>query len=302
MPQQLPETISVSKDLTFYPAYCFPASPTWFRWVKLTAYDIHHILRARPGFSVSATNNALSIHHDDISTAPGLNLNTYSFTPPPLLLFYLNHPIQFVQIVGIVVSLHQPYASLVVITLDDSSGATIEIAWKNPDDNITWMTFGQTAHSSEHASAQTIPEILSTLDSGTCIVAKGTLTTYRSIRQLTLHRLSVIRSTTEELTHISSRTSFLLSTLSKPWTLPSSQQKRLQADAEAEHVRDRTRARRRMQREEYIEGKVLAEWNAEEAKRVEEAEKARQNGEVVMQELTKRRNCIGRPREPIAET
>ncbi len=34
---------------TIYPAYCFPASPTYDVWVKLTAADVH-ALREEPGF------------------------------------------------------------------------------------------------------------------------------------------------------------------------------------------------------------------------------------------------------------
>jgi hypothetical protein len=36
-------------QLTFYPAFCFKASPTHFAWVKMTAADVHR-LRTRKGF------------------------------------------------------------------------------------------------------------------------------------------------------------------------------------------------------------------------------------------------------------
>jgi hypothetical protein len=36
-------------ELSFYPAFCFPASPTHFTWVKLSIADIHR-LRPRRGF------------------------------------------------------------------------------------------------------------------------------------------------------------------------------------------------------------------------------------------------------------
>lgn len=35
--------------LTFYPAFCFKASPTHFAWVKMAAVDVHR-LRTRKGF------------------------------------------------------------------------------------------------------------------------------------------------------------------------------------------------------------------------------------------------------------
>lgn len=35
--------------LTFYPAYCYKASPTHFAWVKLSAVNVHHLTR-RSGY------------------------------------------------------------------------------------------------------------------------------------------------------------------------------------------------------------------------------------------------------------
>lgn len=37
------------EEYTFYPAFCFPASPTHFTWVKMCIADIHR-LQARKGF------------------------------------------------------------------------------------------------------------------------------------------------------------------------------------------------------------------------------------------------------------
>lgn len=39
----------VQKELPFYPAFCFPASPTHFTWVKMSIVDIHR-LQSRRGF------------------------------------------------------------------------------------------------------------------------------------------------------------------------------------------------------------------------------------------------------------
>lgn len=37
------------EELPFYPAFCFPASPTHFTWVKMSIAEIHR-LRSRNGF------------------------------------------------------------------------------------------------------------------------------------------------------------------------------------------------------------------------------------------------------------
>lgn len=60
--------------LTYYGRYLFAHSPTYSRWARLTARDIHTILHHRAGFE-------------------GQNL-----------WFYLNHPICWIRIVGLVVA------------------------------------------------------------------------------------------------------------------------------------------------------------------------------------------------------
>lgn len=40
---------NLGAPLTFYPAYCFPLSPTFNAWARLNAIDVH-ALQERPGF------------------------------------------------------------------------------------------------------------------------------------------------------------------------------------------------------------------------------------------------------------
>lgn len=42
-------SLLVSNPSSIYPAYCFSASPTYHKWVKLTATDVH-ALRREPTF------------------------------------------------------------------------------------------------------------------------------------------------------------------------------------------------------------------------------------------------------------
>jgi hypothetical protein len=44
-----PTEAGKEKELPFYPAFCFPASPTHFTWVKMSIADIHR-LQSRRGF------------------------------------------------------------------------------------------------------------------------------------------------------------------------------------------------------------------------------------------------------------
>ena len=54
----MPNPFSV--PLTFYPAYCFPLSPTHNTWARLTASDVH-ALRERTGFEGTSTPFTLSL-------------------------------------------------------------------------------------------------------------------------------------------------------------------------------------------------------------------------------------------------
>lgn len=54
-------------ELPFYPAFCFPASPTHFTWVKMSIADIHR-LQSRRGFEGTTPHlsNFFYLHSDDI--------------------------------------------------------------------------------------------------------------------------------------------------------------------------------------------------------------------------------------------
>ncbi|PWY89546.1 hypothetical protein BO94DRAFT_534318 [Aspergillus sclerotioniger CBS 115572] len=84
-----------NNDLVFYPAFCFKASPTHFTWVKMAAVDVLRLKR-RAEFQ---------------------DQSTY---------FYNNHPIRFISLIGLIIARHElPTRS--ILTLDDSTGATIDI-------------------------------------------------------------------------------------------------------------------------------------------------------------------------------
>ncbi|KAL4795238.1 hypothetical protein BDV19DRAFT_363394 [Aspergillus venezuelensis] len=82
-------------DLSFYPAYTFKSSPTNFTWVKLSAANIHRLTR-RSEFG------------------------------EPGLFFYKNHPIRFVNVLGVIVA-RTDVPRRTILTIDDSSGATVDI-------------------------------------------------------------------------------------------------------------------------------------------------------------------------------
>ncbi|KAL4952012.1 hypothetical protein BDW69DRAFT_28942 [Aspergillus filifer] len=81
--------------LPFYPAYTFKSSPTNFTWVKISAANVHRLTR-RSEFG------------------------------EPGLFFYKNHPIRFVNVLGVIVA-RTDVPRRTILTIDDSSGANVNI-------------------------------------------------------------------------------------------------------------------------------------------------------------------------------
>ncbi|KAJ6096481.1 hypothetical protein N7486_007227 [Penicillium sp. IBT 16267x] len=82
-------------DSIIYPAFCFKASPTHFTWVKMAVADVHRLQKPK-------------------------NFDGQK------IFFYKNHPIRFVTVAGLIVARTEVFRRT-ILTLDDSSGATIEV-------------------------------------------------------------------------------------------------------------------------------------------------------------------------------
>ncbi|KIY01953.1 uncharacterized protein Z520_02091 [Fonsecaea multimorphosa CBS 102226] len=300
--------------LTFYPAYTFKASATWSKWVKLTCLDIHTVLNRHEKYS-QVTTSLLAVEGNKDPHASSRQRD------PPLLLFYLNHPIQFVQVIGVVVSLEDYFDKFWLFKIDDSSGAVIDVTCPKPekkkqvelvgagqDNTEATRRVTETAKQSrpntepkpkkshsifgedggEATEDEQLQHTLSLLDIGTTVQAKGTLATFRSTRQLSLLRLNILPTTTHELALIASRTQFLSSTLSRPWILTREEQRKLRDEAQNERDDDIQRARKRKtrevkrrEREERHRQTIDKEYEREEMQRKKEAEEAREWGEVL---------------------
>lgn len=275
--------------ITFYPAFCYEVSPTWQKWVKLTCWDLHEALRPH--------------HHHGQSYTSGPNANQ--------TLFYINHPIQYVQLVGIVVAIEDYHEHLFLLTLDDSSSSTLDVVLRKPKPqqppnqhaqaNLARAESNDLAGSDDENENEdrkeklALLETLSSLTIGSTVLVKGTITTFRGTRQLALLRLQVLRSTTAELQHTAARTAFLSRTLGKPWVVSDSRQQKLRAAAQADKVQLSVRATKaRARRQEQAEWERRREqllqdsYKDEERLRLEAAEEARRDGERVMLRRSKR--------------
>ncbi len=197
--------------LTFYPAYCFPLSPTHNTWARLTAAQVHALCE-RTGFEgtyILSFSPSLSSH---IYTSPPTPIPTARRAKPsnlyparPLgqnLFFHLNHPIKWIRLVGVIVALDL-YPTRWIALLDDSSGATIEItcARRAPapapttrNVNAPSRADDATVRSEFEAPGKGVTAMgrdvdLSGVDVGTVVKVKGGVGSFREVRQMQLERI-----------------------------------------------------------------------------------------------------------------
>jgi len=157
---------------------------TYFTWVKLTASDIHRTLRSRPGFGT---------HHHNSSSVSYQREQSHD---PSSLLFYLNHPVQFVCVSGVVVAFDD-YERLWVFTVDNSSGATIDVTCRKPEKvkeqndkksaqyngslalaRATKVEARKEQDDATVDAADACVETLSRIDIGSVVKVKGTISTF----------------------------------------------------------------------------------------------------------------------------
>ncbi|KAJ5262090.1 hypothetical protein N7505_008957 [Penicillium chrysogenum] len=272
-----------NESLVFYPAFCFKASPTHFTWVKMGAADVHRLRKS----------------NDFV----GQNI-----------FFYNNHPIQFVSLVGIIVA-RTDIPRRTILTLDDSSGATIDIAVLKKEtpkpsttsqptptassENPEWSSFTLTAPTATsltrttHITSKDHDEIdISALQPGTLVRVKGTLSTFRSRMQLHLERFWLVRDTNAEMQFLDARLRFLIEVLSVPWVLTDEEIETLRDDAEKcdeRALEDKRRveraARKKIEREERHARAIARRYEKEENERERELRKIREDGERLMRKF-----------------
>ncbi|KIV92444.1 hypothetical protein PV10_03741 [Exophiala mesophila] len=267
-------TASVYKNLTFYPAYCFPSSPTYHKWVNITASSIHQDLKPHNQFSQYTTSVGKPKRH---------------VANDGLLLFYLNHPIQFVQVVGVIVAFDGDNKRFWIFTLDDASGSTIDVLCPKPDEDADpGPTTSVSKSPDPHSPSALLTALLPVLDLGTTVQVKGTLSSFRKTLQINLKRIFLVPSTAHELAHIRSRNDFFRSTLSIPWALSERRQRHLlrQANEEAVTRRDREKRRRKRQlareQQEILDQQLIVrQWEEEEKTREKDALEANLSGNAL---------------------
>ncbi|KAI0539103.1 hypothetical protein GGR58DRAFT_265630 [Xylaria digitata] len=199
--------MKTADPLIYYPQYCFHLSPTINRWCPLRAIDIA-CLGSQPGF-------------EDID-----------------VFFYLNHPIRWVRIMGVVVAIDHYYGHR-VYTIDDSTGRCVECTATTPSANNKKMHHGDrrqikitepsiipaknttVAHVAETKATNTISTVASPIDIdiGMVLDVKGSVKIFRGQKQIKIQKVTRVLSTNEEVNFWDRIRDFRRDNLNQPWTL-----------------------------------------------------------------------------------
>ncbi|THX28231.1 hypothetical protein D6C77_02355 [Aureobasidium pullulans] len=197
----------------------FSASPTYNKWVKLTAADVH-ALREVPGFE---------------------GQNVY---------FHLNHPIRFVYLVAPIVAIHEiPNTKFLLLTLDDSSGACIDVKIERKDPAKVEPNTSNTVVENLNINTAIGYDVEVTIegqkvDIASVVKVKCTIGKFRGVMQLELKRCGVIKDTTEEIAAWQSMSEFKRDVLARPWILSTAEQAKLDMQIYEEAVQEQEEERR----------------------------------------------------------
>jgi hypothetical protein len=201
--------------------------------------------------------------------------------------FHLNHPIRYVRLVGAVVAIDDINLRYTVLTLDDGSGATIELkivrtipADKNPVDTSS-KTEVDNVHVISRLGVFEVTVDGQPLDIGSVIKAKATISEFRGVKQLEMKRVSIVTTTDEEARAWTETAAFKQKVLSKPWHISSSEHKKIKHSIKAEKKQLREYERRKAEYEVKKEEHRLAReaYNQEREKKLEAR---RRKEEVIM--------------------
>ena len=148
--------------------------------------------------------------------------------------FHLNHPIRFVRVVGVVVAIDDINLML------SGAGATVElkIVRNSPEAQGAKFPTSTTTISNVNVISQFgVFEITvdhRSLDIGTVLKAKGTISEFRGVKQLELKRVQIVASTDEESQAWAETAAFKSTVLSIPWRITSAQHSEIKARIKAD--------------------------------------------------------------------
>jgi hypothetical protein len=175
--------------------------------------------------------------------------------PGQHIYFHLNHPIRYVRLVGVVVAIDDINLKYTVITIDDGSGAVIElkiIRVPSADQNPVTASSKTKLNNVNVISHFGVFEVVvddHKLNIGTVVKAQGTLSEFRGIKQLDLAKIRVVTTTDEEARAWAETATFKHAVLSKPWHLTSAEHRQIKARIKSEKRQLQDYERRKVEHE-----------------------------------------------------
>ncbi|KAL8969544.1 MAG: hypothetical protein Q9197_004282 [Variospora fuerteventurae] len=176
--------------------------------------------------------------------------------------FHLNHPIRWVRLVGLIVAL-DVYPNRLTMTLDDSSGLTIDVFCRKATSAAAAPAVSNTtvecsaAITHNHDAKPAHGDLIFTtnegykvdlegFDIGSVVKVKGGISEFRGEKQITLERISLVRTTNEEASGWTENAAFHRDILSQPWVVSESDQQQARIEAEGvEREREAKKERKR---------------------------------------------------------
>jgi hypothetical protein len=189
--------------------------------------------------------------------------------------------------VGVVVAIHDIHPRFTLLTIDDGSGANIEL--KIVRTPLTEQ------HSVDHPSNTEVNNVSvisqlgdfevmvdnQPLDIGSTIKAKCTISEFRGIKQLEMKRVWNIKTTNGEAEAWAETAAFKLNVLSKPWHLSSAEARKIKHEQKVEKKKLQEYERRKSEYERKKDERRQAR-EAHNAERERRLEKRRQKEEIMM--------------------
>lgn len=207
-----------AKSPELYPQYCFHLSPTINRWCHFRIADILP-LTTHPGFEgTSHYVRFLTIHFAQSPNSYNLGQDVY---------FHFNHPVKWVRISGVVVAVDE-WEVRRIYTIDDGSGATIQcVVYLVPR-----AVPGKTATTSNAKTSTPLPKVDGPIDVGHVLDIKGSLTTFRDMKNIRAEKITHLRSTEQEVAFWEKVALLKSEVLSKPWVLDRREVRRCRREEE----------------------------------------------------------------------
>lgn len=201
------------------------------------------------------------------------------------LYFHLNHPIKWVRICGIVVAIDvygdssSRKGQIQVITIDDSSGHTIECVIPLPPPPAN--SAPTVPPPGQQQPASPLPIIDSEIDIGHTLDIKGSLRTFREQRQVKVEKIVHLKTTEQEVAFWERVVQLRQEVLDRPWRLEEKVVRRLRREAMGVDERDAKREREKEERRRERKRRRRLE---EERMRLDEEGRARGEGDGAGQE------------------